>query len=288
MKRAFTLIELLVVIAIIAILAAILFPVFTQAKTQAKGAASISNAKQIGIAWIMYADSQDDTAACLATSAPGPLNFNGLPYSPWGVGIQPFMKNSAVLQDPLTKSNPIENGIPTNLLWPYRPQYGYAYTVWSPLTAVTTDGSPTPQKLTAAANPADTIAFTARKDRLTLDWTFTGTIIWMAQAIAPPYCGGGSSITANTNVNPQSMCAISYRWGTDGSAGLSPGPTDREGRRTGMVALRYFEKTVALYGDGHAKAVTHGNLAAGTNWNWNSTSTQIQMTDITKYQWDHD
>ena len=41
-RRAFTLIELLVVIAIIAILAAILFPVFAQAKLQAKKASSIS------------------------------------------------------------------------------------------------------------------------------------------------------------------------------------------------------------------------------------------------------
>lgn len=288
MKRAFTLIELLVVIAIIAILAAILFPVFTQAKVQAKGAASISNMKQIGLAWIMYADSQDDTAACLATSTPGPLNFNGLAYSPWGVGIQPFMKNNQVLQDPLTSPNPVENGIPTNLLWSYRPQYGYAYTVWSPLTAVTTDGSPQPSKLTAAANPADTVAFTARKHRRTLDWTFTGTIIWMAQAVAPPYCGGGASITANTNVNPQSMCAISYRWGTDGSAGLPIQPTDTEGRRTGMVALRYVNKSTVLLADGHVKATDAGKLAAGTNWNWNSTSSQIQMVDLTKYQWDLD
>lgn len=288
MKRAFTLIELLVVIAIIAILAAILFPVFTQAKTQAKGAASISNQKQIGLAWLMYADTQDDTASPLASYVAGPLLFNGLNYSPWGVLIQPFMKNSPVTQDPLTQANPMENGIPTNMLWPYRPQYGYAYTIWSPLTNVTIDGSPNVQKLTSVANPADTIAFTSRKDRNTKDWTFLGTIIWMAQAVAPPYCGGGSSSTANTNVNPQSMCAINYRWGTDGASGLTPEPSDKEGRRTGMIALRYFDKTVVMFGDGHVKAMTPSKLAEGTNWNWNSTSTQIQMTDIKKYMWDAD
>ena len=60
MNRAFTLIELLVVIAIIAILAAILFPVFAQAKAAAKGAASISNAKQHVLAAIMYASDNED------------------------------------------------------------------------------------------------------------------------------------------------------------------------------------------------------------------------------------
>src|SRR5580658_6568982 len=62
MKRsfAFTLIELLVVIAIIAILAAILFPVFAQAKAAAKKAAALSNAKEIVLGSIMYANDYDD------------------------------------------------------------------------------------------------------------------------------------------------------------------------------------------------------------------------------------
>jgi prepilin-type N-terminal cleavage/methylation domain-containing protein/prepilin-type processing-associated H-X9-DG protein len=52
----FTLIELLVVIAIIAILAAILFPVFARARERARRAACINNMKQLGIAFLMYAD----------------------------------------------------------------------------------------------------------------------------------------------------------------------------------------------------------------------------------------
>lgn len=60
-KSGFTLIELLVVIAIIAILAAILFPVFAQARDNARKATSISNQKQIGLALMMYLNDYDET-----------------------------------------------------------------------------------------------------------------------------------------------------------------------------------------------------------------------------------
>ena len=60
MKKAFTLIELLVVIAIIAILAAILFPVFAQAKSAAKGTVCLSNLKNVGTASILYSGDFDD------------------------------------------------------------------------------------------------------------------------------------------------------------------------------------------------------------------------------------
>ena len=57
---AFTLIELLVVIAIIAILAAILFPVFAQAREQARKTTCVSNLRQIGTAFHLYAQDYDE------------------------------------------------------------------------------------------------------------------------------------------------------------------------------------------------------------------------------------
>jgi prepilin-type N-terminal cleavage/methylation domain-containing protein/prepilin-type processing-associated H-X9-DG protein len=59
-RTAFTLIELLVVIAIIAILAAILFPVFAQAKEAANKTTCLSNQKQMGTAFLLYASDFDD------------------------------------------------------------------------------------------------------------------------------------------------------------------------------------------------------------------------------------
>ena len=58
-QRGFTLIELLVVIAIIAILAAILFPVFAQAREQARMSSCLSNLKQLGMGITMYRSDWD-------------------------------------------------------------------------------------------------------------------------------------------------------------------------------------------------------------------------------------
>lgn len=59
-KGAFTLIELLVVIAIIAILAAILLPVLSAARLRAQTAQCMNNYRQMGIAWVMYINDDND------------------------------------------------------------------------------------------------------------------------------------------------------------------------------------------------------------------------------------
>ena len=92
-RAAFTLIELLVVIAIIAILAAILFPVFAQAREQARRTSCLSNMKQMATTATMYAQDYDET---LPTVYNGGTTCSHAEY----VELYPYMKNLNIMQCP--------------------------------------------------------------------------------------------------------------------------------------------------------------------------------------------
>jgi prepilin-type processing-associated H-X9-DG protein/prepilin-type N-terminal cleavage/methylation domain-containing protein len=95
MRRAFTLIDLLVVIAIIALLAAILFPVFAQARDKARGAACLSNLRQIGLSYTMYMQDYDGSL---------PLTIMSGGTASWLNACQPYIKNRRIFQCPSDRS----------------------------------------------------------------------------------------------------------------------------------------------------------------------------------------
>lgn len=157
MKRAFTLIELLVVIAIIAILAAILFPVFAQAKLAAKKTVSLSNLKQIDLAWLMYSGDYDDYTMPAYYSQNG---FSSTSYW-WGYlafpapidlsqgFLQPYAKSQGINADPA-----FQDVVSVNKLGSLGYGYNYDYLTY-------TDANYNQDGLSASSiqEPASTLTF---------------------------------------------------------------------------------------------------------------------------------
>jgi len=135
-RRGFTLIELLVVIAVIAVLAAILFPVFSLARSKARQATCLANLKQIGSAMMLY---RDDWNGYFVSST----TYSGTvaPGAPWGFATwvyqlnQGYVKTMKCFQCPAAHnpwtiphiSPPLKCGFGMNEVLYYRHLYGMSH-----------------------------------------------------------------------------------------------------------------------------------------------------------------
>lgn len=285
MKRhAFTLIELLVVIAIIAILAAILFPVFAQAKAAAKGAVSLSNAKQMTLGVLMYTSDNDDIAVLdMGWGGNYPVWYGsaGSDFAPWTYLIQPYLKNTGILVDPLGPAAPtVPAGWPTALYLAYSANdYGYDYSVWSPTYFGDTDvnGNLTrhPISMTSPNRIADTVLITAHTGH-----SENGDNYWYGVGtIETTY--GSEAVDCN-DIAP----ACFTNWGTNNWFAQNAGMTVYEqGGITGFNAPRRADTVVTSFGDGHAQSMKTGKLAAGTNWSQTTDAGNIVISDPSIYHW---
>lgn len=205
-NKGFTLIELLVVIAIIAILAAILFPVFAQARAQARKTTCLSNVKQLSLGVLMYTQDYDETFPLLFTKVyttdPATFSWSGSVTAPsaaaWQNSVQPYVKNYGIMICPenfLTNGNPVvaidpflNYGMPPLSGVHGIPQWGDTYygdttdfnnhvqwqglagaypdNTWSSTSTVGTPSSP----LSAISSPADMTMVT---DSSMADWWAT-------------------------------------------------------------------------------------------------------------------
>lgn len=117
--RAFTLIEMLVTMAVIAILAAVLLPVFIAARQAAKRAACLSNQRQLGLAWRMYAEDSDERAC------PSYYFANGAEYA-WDFHLAPGVAKPGLLGPYAVDGRLMACTVFFGNAW-NRPHTGYAY-----------------------------------------------------------------------------------------------------------------------------------------------------------------
>jgi prepilin-type N-terminal cleavage/methylation domain-containing protein/prepilin-type processing-associated H-X9-DG protein len=291
-SKGFTLIELLVVIAIIAILAAILFPVFAQAREQARKTQCLSNSKQLGLGILMYIEDYDETMIPMYNYGAPLLRTNGTVYrndQPWTLMIQPYLKNADILVCPDNPGNTFvlaTNVTPREELYgAYGFNYGY----------LNTFGGAEPNKaysdylwlgvtLATINRPANTVMLL---DDQAPNWAGAGqATVWgvpLGNIVNAPDClqsaqavcfgtgwglgGAGDSFTEYYDYPGYGGASFRHN-----GSGYQPGITPTGGANT-------------LFCDGHSKYYKVGGLVAGTNFSPTQSGNNVYQVVPSNYIW---
>jgi prepilin-type N-terminal cleavage/methylation domain-containing protein len=284
MRRAFTLIELMIVIAILAILAAILFPVFSSAKEQARRGVCLNSLRQAQLATTIYANDYDDMFVVVNHQPNGIVNSRI--DRTWVQILMPYVRRFDTFFCPSAKMGGErpemtfdEDLVPGDTYSRFyqasqRVNVGYNYLYLAPVARVGNTWASFPRSMTSVGDASQTLLFVdSIGDRISKVQSL-GSGSWL---VSPPcrYSRSGSGVidTFGFDVNvPVKTFNMPMGWDLNP---LSP-------FRYGAAYPWHTQKINIIRVDGNASSVAPDRLAEGCNLlpNWSGV-----IEDRSRYAW---
>ena len=285
-RSGFTLIELLVVIAIIAILAAILFPVFAQARGQARKTACLNNAKQWATSQMMYQQDYDEAFVPFVSYGAPLLRDVGTvyrDYQPWMELLKPYTKSRDIAICPDMKDASFATDASNSARKVLYGAYGINYGYLSKYVGQDVNKHDLFVAISnAAVNRPAGIVFAT--DSVGVDWANAAhTSVWtpIGTTVDPPdsttspnsFYGGGWGGTCGDYTT-----YYSYP-GYGGTTFRHSGSGYKAGQMPDGIAN-------TIFCDGHVKGLKAGALVAGTNYSPTRDCATTAVINPDSYLWD--
>ena len=246
-RSGFTLIELLVVVGIISLLAAILFPVFNRVRENARRTSCLSNLKQIGIGFAMYAQDYDNKTV-FGNGFHGYAGVSSGTTSRgqgWAGPLSPYLKSSQIFRCPsetVAGQLVISYGRNTNTRGQNLAIFG-APTLTVELFEVKGTNGTAGDSLLDFTQTTEEFSNGGNFDAGDNTYGFTG----------------GNNLLAATG------CMYIFNDPSNGSAPASSGGTCGQGSFTAWLPGRHFDAANYLFNDGHVKWLRSENIGVGSN-----------------------